>query len=174
MAEFDPVRILRCLDDHEVRYVVIGAVAARLWGAPLLTADIDITPADDPPNLAALSAALRELGARLRTANEPEGVEFPIEPELLAAATSWTLTTRWGDLDLVFLPSGSGGYRDLIRDASNLRVSEQDGLTVMVASLSDVVRTKEAAGRDKDRAALPLLRKTLEESYRSRPGASSS
>src|SRR3990172_2336577 len=91
MADFDPVRILRTLEGHGVRYVLIGAVAARLQGAPLLTSDLDITPADDPSNLASLAAALKELGARLRTANDPEGVDFPLEPEMLAASSSWTL-----------------------------------------------------------------------------------
>ena len=37
------------------------------------------------------------------------------------------------------------------------------GLTVVVATLADIIRSKEAAGRYKDRDALPLLRRTLEE-----------
>jgi hypothetical protein len=37
------------------------------------------------------------------------------------------------------------------------------GISVPVASLRDVIRSKEAAGRDKDLAQLPLLRRTLEQ-----------
>ncbi|MGI9648328.1 MAG: hypothetical protein ACR2OI_07390 [Acidimicrobiia bacterium] len=163
MAEFDPVGLLRVLVEHSIRFVLIGGVAARLRGAPLLTQDVDITPADDPENLRRLVGALEDLDARLRTTTDPEGVQFPIDPHLLASADAWTLVTRLGDLDLVFLPAGSRGFSDLVRGATEMSVSLDQPLIVSVASLSDVIRTKEAAGRDKDRAALPMLRRTQEE-----------
>jgi hypothetical protein len=163
VAEFDPVAILDTLNRHRVRYLVIGGIAARLRGAPLITEDVDVTPASDHDNIIVLCGALRDLGARLRTSNDPDGVAFPIEPEMLTTATSWTLTTLHGDLDLVFHPAGSGGYADLVRDAAPIRVQVDPEVFVPVASLRDVIRTKEAAGRDKDRATLPLLRRTQEE-----------
>lgn len=164
MSEFDPVTILRILKKHEVQFVIVGGIAARLRGAPLLTQDVDITPARAKPNLTRLTQALEELNARLRTAPEPDGVPFPFDPVLLESANVWTLTTDHGDLDLVMLPAGTTGYEDLARDADELRVSTDPELVVSVISLADVVRSKEAAGREKDRAALPLLRRTLEES----------
>jgi hypothetical protein len=147
-----------------VDFVVVGGIAARLRGAPLLTQDVDVTPATDRRNLERLATALEDLDARLRTANEPDGVPFPFDPSLLESATVWTLTTKHGDLDLVLSPAGTGGYRDLITDADDLKVAVKPDLMVKVASLADVIRSKEAAGREKDRAALPLLRRTLEES----------
>jgi hypothetical protein len=163
MAEFDPVGMLRVLQAHHVRFVLIGGIAARLRGAPLLTEDVDITPDQANGNVMRLAAALRDLHARLRTTSDPDGVDFPIEPEMLRAGDSWTFTTRSGDLDLVFLPAGTRGYGDLARNAAELSVTGDGSVTVAVASLADVIRSKEAAGRDKDRAALPLLRRTLEE-----------
>jgi hypothetical protein len=163
VADFDPVAIFRVLNDHGVRYLVIGGIAARLRGAPLVTEDVDVTAATDDHNLRALCSALRGLGAKLRTAGDPDGVSFPIEPEMLATSRSWTLVTRYGDLDVVFEPAGSRGYLDLIRDADTLRVQKRPEITAPVASLRDVIRTKEASGREKDRAALPMLRRTLEE-----------
>jgi hypothetical protein len=163
VAEFDPVAMFKSLNEHGVRYLVIGGIAARLRGAPLVTEDVDVTAATDRENLQALCAALRDLGAKLRTASDPEGVTFPIEPEMLATAHSWTLLTRYGDLDIVFEPPGSRGYPDLIRDADTIRVQVRPEIMVSVASLRDVIRTKEASGREKDRAALPMLRRTLEE-----------
>ena len=164
MAEFDPVAVLRVLVQHRVDFIVVGGVAARLRGAPLLTQDVDITPATDHTNLQRLAGALVELRARLRTPAQPEGVTFPIDARFLESASMWTLTTRFGDLDLVMTPSGTTGYLDLVRDAGALTVAMRPKLSVTVASLADVIRSKEAAGRDKDRAALPLLRRTLEES----------
>ena len=164
MAEFDPVAILRCLNDHEVEFVLVGGVAARLRGAPLLTQDVDVTPSLAPANLKRLVAALEELQARLRTPTDPDGVPFPFDPKLIESAEVWTLTTRSGDLDLVISPDGTDGYKDLIRSADRLVIALDPEVSVPVASLADVIRSKEAAGRDKDRAALPLLRRTLEES----------
>ncbi len=164
MAEFDPVAALRVLVEHGVKFLVIGGIAARLRGAPFLTQDIDVTPSSDRENLERLADALKELEARLRTATEPDGVSFPFDTGLLESVTVWTLTTKFGDLDLVMAPAGTAGYRDLIRDADELRVAVDPELIVNVASLADVIRTKEAAGREKDRATLPLLRRTLEES----------
>jgi hypothetical protein len=71
------------------------------------------------------------------------------------------MVTRFGDLDLVASPAGTGGYSDLVRDADELLVAVDPDLRVMVASLVDVIRSKQAAGREKDLAALPLLRRTL-------------
>lgn len=163
MAEFDPVATLRVLVEYDVDFVVVGGVAARLRGAPILTQDVDVTPSTTRANLERLSAALQDLDARLRTATEPEGVPFPFDPGLLESASVWTLITKFGDLDLVITPAGTEGFRDLVRDAGYMRVSIDPELEVRVASLADVIRSKEAAGREKDRAALPMLRRTLEE-----------
>jgi len=160
-GEPDPLEILRALERHGVRYVLIGAAAARIAGAPIVTEDIGIAPATSPENLERLAAALRELGARLRSAEEPGGMPFPIDAELLTTAELWTLTTSAGDLEVCFKPAGTGGFDDLRREASRERLGR--GLTVTVASLRDVIRSKEAAGRDKDLAQVPLLRRTLEQ-----------
>jgi hypothetical protein len=163
VGDFDPVAIFATLNRHGVRYVVIGGIAARLRGAPLVTEDVDVSAATDDHNIRVLCAALRDLDARLRTSSDPDGVAFPIEPEMLGTARSWTLVTRYGDLDILFEPAGSRGYPDLIRDADTMRVRTHPEVTAPVASLRDVIRTKEASGREKDRAALPMLRRTLEE-----------
>jgi hypothetical protein len=163
VTDFDPVGLFRVLVSHGVEFVVVGGVAARLRGAPLVTQDVDITPSDRTDNLDRLAAALEDLEARLRTAAEPDGVAMPFDPNLLRVSEVWTLVTRHGDLDLVMEPAGTEGYRDLIRDSDPLTVARRPDLVVEVASLADVIRSKEATAREKDRAVLPLLRRTLEE-----------
>lgn len=161
MADFDPVATLRVLSAHGVEFIVVGGVAARLRGAPILTQDMDVTPAITDQNLEKLALALEELDARLRTKPEPEGVPFPFDPQLLKSSTVRTLVTRYGNLDLVISPAGTEGYPDLVRDADELLIAVEPDLRVMVASLIDVIRSKQAAGREKDLATLPLLRRTL-------------
>ena len=159
-AEFDPAELLRVLEAHEVEYVVIGAQAAPAHGAPIVTRDLDVTPSRDADNLGRLVAALRDLEARLRTPSDPEGVVFPLEVGMLESADSWTLLTRAGELDSSLSPTAPWLRRPSAR-GEPFQLGEN--LTVLVASLPDVIRSKEAAGREKDAAQLPLLRRTLEE-----------
>ncbi len=159
LPEFDPEPILVALNEHGVRYVVVGAIAAIAQGYPLNTGDLDLTPSRDPDNLDRLAAVLRELDARLRTPADPEGVEFPIDAKYLGSVDSWTLTTRHGSLGLLFRPSGTQGYEDLRRDSVVVHLA---GKETRMAALVDIIRMKEAAGRPKDLAQLPALHQTLE------------
>ena len=158
MRAFDPLAILRSLNEHEVRYVAIGGLAATLHGSPLTTGDLDICPADDPANLDRLAAALRALNAGIYSTREPGGVSFVPGAAFLAKAEIWNLITDHGRLDLAFRPAGTNGYDDLIRDAVRFELGD---LEVPSASLRDVIRSKEAAGRERDRQALPTLRRLL-------------
>jgi hypothetical protein len=70
------------------------------------------------------------------------------------------MTTNAGDIDVTFRPAGTDGFGDLPRSA--LRVEATDQVEIGVASLEDVIRSKAAADREKDRIALPRLRRLLE------------
>jgi hypothetical protein len=156
---FDPESILRVLAQHDVAYVLIGGLAASLHGSPHVTTDVDITPDFDPDNLARLAEALGEMDARIRMEGEPEGVVFDRSARMLAQISILNLTTRYGDLDLTLVPAGTQGYTDLRRRAVEITVHDTP---VVVAALADVIRSKEAAGREKDRLTLPTLRRLLE------------
>ena len=158
--EFRPEALLGVLERHGVRAVLIGGFAAVIHGSPYLTTDVDVVPDLDPPNLERLSAALEELHARVWNDADPDGVPFRHDAASLGAISTWNLVTDHGRLDVTFVPSGTTGYADVARDAVRLTIL---GTTVDVASLADVIRSKEAAGRDKDRLVLPVLRRILEE-----------
>lgn len=168
VAEFDPRAILDVLDRHGVRYVLIGGLAAILHGAAHVTTDVDVVPQDARENLERLSQVLKELNACIRMSGEPNGVPFDHSGESLARVRIWNLQTDKGDLDITFEPSGTHGYDDLRRDAIVMHLRTGD---VTVASLADVVRSKEAADRPRDRAVLPGLRALLSSQRRAaRPG----
>jgi hypothetical protein len=143
-----------------VEFVVIGGLAAAVQGSPFVTTDVDVTPRRAKKNLERLSAALKELQAKIRTEAVPGGLPFDHDANSLAGVGLLNLTTRFGALDISIEPLGTAGYEDLVRDAKPF---ELGGARVLVASLADVVRSKEAAGRNKDRLVLPTLRRLLEE-----------
>ena len=64
-----------------------------------------------------------------------------------------------GDLAVTFCRSGTSSFADLKRDAIDIQAA--DRLHILIASLEDVIRSKAAAGREKDRLALPRLRRLL-------------
>jgi hypothetical protein len=125
-----------------------------------MTQDVDITPDRERPNLQRLSDALRDLSARVWTPDVPDGLAFDHDGASLGAVGVWNLVTRFGRFDISLVPSGTRGYEDLHRDATRVQIL---GVGVEVASLADVIRSKEAADRPKDRMALPVLRRMLEE-----------
>jgi hypothetical protein len=71
----------------------------------------------------------------------------------------WNLVTAAGRLDVTFHPSGTEGYDDLASGAVRFEVF---GTELLVARLEDIIRSKEAADRPKDRQDVLLMREMLE------------
>lgn len=150
---FDPAAIVETLDRHGVRYVLIGGVAARLHGSPILTEDVDVTPERSVENLGRLAAALAELDARPAAPGAPEGLAVPLDADTFSSPVMSFVTTA-GVVDVVLDAVGVGGHARLDREAVSYEVR---GVRVRVASLDDVIRSKRAAARPKDRAHLETL-----------------
>jgi len=157
--------LLRALLRHGVDFFVVGGVAAQLEGAPILTFDLDVLYDKEPENLARLLAALRELKARYR---DPAGRHIEPDAEKLATLRLHLLLTELGALDVLGSIGNGLTYQDLVGRTILYQLGE---LQVHVLELAAVIETKEQANRDKDRAALPVLRQTLAMKARLKPGA---
>lgn len=117
-----------------------------------------ITPAREPENLQRLAAALRALDARVFTESVPEGLSFDCSADMLARADAWHLVTTLGRVNVIVLPPGTTGYEELA--ASSVTYDLPDA-SVAAASLSALLRMKEAAGRPKDLQAADVIRAML-------------
>lgn len=154
---FDPVAILRALVAGGVEFVLVGGLAAAVRGSPTVTYDVDIAPRQSPENLARLAAVLHALGAVRFTdpdapLEEPRPERFTERVEQFAAPI--------GYIDVLRSLRAVGGFDDLAGRAERVEVGD---VTVVVADLDDVIRSKEAAGRPKDLAQLPALRALREQ-----------
>lgn len=128
--------------EHGVRYLFLGKSGAILLGFPDTTQDADLFVEKSPENGGAIVAALKRLGFELtdEQANQIErGKDFV------------QLKNGPFDLDLVFAPDGI----DLFEDAWRRRV-EVAGFPV--CHINDIIASKEATGRQKDRESLPRLK----------------
>lgn len=151
-ATFDPARILEALHRHEVRFVLIGGLAAEVHGCGWSTLDLDIVVAATRANFEALEAALRELGA---TYNDPAGRHIEPTVERMASLRGPQLfRTAAGRLD-VLRDAGTDTFETLEREAM------ETGDGTLVASLESLQRMKRAAGRPKDRVGLERIEALL-------------
>lgn len=151
----DFLRILESLIKHEVRFLVVGGVSAVLQGAPINTFDLDILHATDEENVVRLESALQEIDALYRA--QPERRLIPTRSHLKSLGHQ-NLITKHGPLDVLGSIGRGHTYESLVQNAVPMQL--QTG-SVLVLNLSDLILSKEEVGGEKDRAVLPILKRTL-------------
>lgn len=151
---FDPHRVLRALDRHDVTYIVIGALGRVIHGSDELTDGMDVVPSTNERNLRRLALALGELNAR-----QADGKTVRVERDL-AGQQVLELQTDAGELKIVPEPAGTRGYGDLRWRANREPVGQ--GLRPAVASIGDHARMLAALDRPQDRTPLRTLRRLIE------------
>jgi hypothetical protein len=150
--------VLQVLARHHVDYVIVGGMAAVLQGAPVSTFDLDIVHSREAPNLDRLVGALRELGAFYR--EEPDLRITPDQSKLRGPGHHLLLTVA-GPLDVLGAVVTGDAYPELAGRTRRLDLG--DGITALVLDLSVVIEIKERLNTERDRAVLPVLRRTLAE-----------
>jgi predicted nucleotidyltransferase len=156
IASLEPV--LRLLHEHGIRAIVIGGWAAIMHGTARSTNDVDLVYARDPDNIQRLVEALRSWRPYLRGA--PPGLPFLWDDATVRAGLNFTLTTDYGDLDLLGEVAGGGTYEELLPFSQEMTAF---GITCRVVTLERLIQLKRAAGRPKDLEVIAELQALLEE-----------
>ena len=147
----EPMLILvaRLLARHRFEVVMIGNAAAAIQGSPVTTMDIDFMFRKTDGNMRKLKALADDLNAV---------VLRPYYP----ASQLYRVTRDRDGLQLDFMAKidGVSSFESLRDRASTVPFGEHG---LLVASLRDIIKSKERAGREQDLAVLPILRRTLHE-----------
>jgi hypothetical protein len=149
---------LRALRVAAVDFIVVGGLAAVLDGAPVDTFDVDVVHSREPANIARLLPVLDALDAVYRI--QPSRRLRPTASHLESAGHQ-NLVTIYGPLDFLGTIGRNLNYADLLAHSAEKDVGE--GLRIRVLDLETLIEIKEQLGGEKDRAVLPILRRTLEE-----------
>ena len=128
---------------HDVRYVVIGGIAAVLHGVPRATFDLDILVEASPGNASRLLEALLEAGFGTASLTTPE--------DLLAHEI-----TVFNDRVRIDVQTSTPGLS--FEEAWSRRLTmTYDGQDFFVVSRPDLVASKRAAGHARDLEDVSLL-----------------
>ena len=161
MAQDRLIALLDALLEAEVEFVVIGGLAAVLHGAPLVTADIDIVHRKTPENVARLLPVLLGLRARARG----DSRNLPPTSSALMGRGHILLDSDLGPVDVLCEIGDGQDYDWLLPRSEEL---SRGARRVRIVTLPTLIALKTAAGRIKDRMAIPVLVATLEERERAR------
>ena len=118
-----------------------------LHGAPVTTQDIDLLVRDTPSNRAKVNRLAAKLGA-----SSPMLVSESSNVEIIRGGLAVPVEIHYDRI------AGGLSFAAVRSRAQRVAVGPEK---LSVAALADVIRSKEAANRPKDRAVLPILRDTL-------------
>jgi hypothetical protein len=148
------VTIAQAIKKMKLKAVVIGNTASILHGAPVLTQDVDLLFA------AALSRKKLDCFAGLVGATDIKILsEMPGERGLPGKYTAQRLLGGPVPIDMMYERAGGIPFATIQKNAGVHDIGL--GQALVVASLEDVITTKEHTNRPKDVASLPILRDTL-------------
>lgn len=141
---------LEKLNDEDVEFVIVGGVAARLYGSTRLTHDVDIVPSLAPESWRKTVECLWEGGGRPRI---PESLETIADVRNVQAwiaeknMRALNFRSEDGYVEVDLLVAESERFDSLKERATAV---EFRGKTYLIAALDDLIAMKRAAGRPKD------------------------
>jgi len=135
------IELLQSLVDAEVRFMVVGMGAAILQNAPGVTQDLDLWFARKQTDL--LAQACQRVGATYYWRSTPPEISGP----------------GIDQIDVVWHCHGLNEFDEEYQNAEVVEVLP--GLPLKVLPLPRILASKKAAGRAKDKAAIPMLKEAI-------------
>ncbi|MBA3483466.1 MAG: hypothetical protein H0T51_16780 [Pirellulales bacterium] len=144
--------VAKVFAEHRLETVMVGNAAAALHGAPVTTLDVDFMFRKSPTNLKKLKGVAHSFQAVI------------LKPYYPASDLYRVINDDQGlQLDFLARLHGVRSFEGLRSRAAQVEFGQH---SLFVASLADIIKSKRAAGRDRDLAVLAILEKTLHEQER--------
>jgi hypothetical protein len=140
--------LLKRLNDHRVKYVLVGGMACVIHGSQIVTQDVDICAPLTLENLSRLLAAIAGAHPRFRTTLDYH--PLPQDAEKLEGFKNLYLITDLGQLDVLSEIAGVGQYAEV--EQHTIQV-DLEGAPCRVLDLDTLITAKEAMNSPKDRQA---------------------
>lgn len=148
--------MLQGLETSDIKFIVVGGLAATAHGSRRVTDDVDICYDTGKANVARLATLLSEWEAYPRGIER--GLPFFMDERQFRATPIMTLTTREGFLDVLDVVKGVGSYLECRKRS---KAVEAFDIRFRVIDLPALIDAKRAAGRPKDIDQLPELEALL-------------
>lgn len=145
--------LLSRLADAGLEFVIVGGYAAVSHGSSYVTKDVDICLVFSDENIAKLRAALHDLNPQHRMT--PQRLSFLEVPPPGTPVRNLYLRTDLGIVDILSSVLGVGDFARLRERAETIEV---EGRRFALIALDDLIRAKEALGREKDLLTAKELR----------------
>lgn len=154
--------VLRALQKHGVRYLILGGAAVNLHGVPRMTGDLDLAVDLSPENIHALVDALEEAGLKPSIPVDPTGLSDPAkrrrwQDEKHLAALTFQSTGKekaYREVDVIL--ENPIDFEEMYKDRQSLAASD---LAIDLISLEHLIEIKRNQGREQDLADVEALEK---------------
>jgi len=147
--------ILEGLVKGNIKFILVGGLAAVVQGAPVTTLDVDIVYERSSENISKLLAFLKSIDALYRRPDDK--VIIPKENDFITMGHRLFMT-RLGPIDVLAFIEDNKTYEELIEHAVEI---EFRGYTLHVLDLKMLIELKRASKDPKDKQRLPILEETL-------------
>jgi predicted nucleotidyltransferase len=153
--------LLKYLLENKLDFVLIGGFAGVLHGSSSVTKDVDICALLSTEQIDKLRQILRPLNPKHRMT--PQKLSFMTNPIGNQVLNNLYLDTDLGQLDILTEVKGVGGFEEIATRSVTVEVF---GYPCKIMSMDDLIASKKAMGRDKDKIVLrelEIIRKRKEE-----------
>jgi hypothetical protein len=139
----------------DVKFILVGGLAAVVQGAPVTTMDVDIVPHRSPENVSKLYSFLTSVEAIYRRPDNK--IVTPKEKDLMEMGHAF-FTTRIGPIDVLAYIEQGKTYDDLFKHTVEIMFRDRP---LYVLGIKMLIELKRSAPDPKDKQRLPVLEETL-------------